>query len=104
MTDLILGFDVLAASELATWVDGNENTRENFFLRPEIQWPLSVDRVTCPSIFQPEFRASAKTKLVLTRFPIDQSARRAITRRVADWPAEEINILGLWNSLDRMLD
>jgi hypothetical protein len=52
MIRLLLGFDVLAVPELATWVDERRTSREIFFLNRQARWPISVDRVTCPSIFQ----------------------------------------------------
>jgi hypothetical protein len=104
MINLMLGFDVLADPALATWVGRNDNTRQNFFLRPEIQWPISVDRLTCPSIFQPEFKPSEGTKLVLTRFPMDQRVIRAITQKIPDWHRDQINLLGLWTDLNQMLE
>jgi hypothetical protein len=89
MTILTLGFDVLVASDIASQrYEHAKPTRERFFLRPEIQWPVSVDRVTCPSIFQPTNK----------NFP------RTITGLVPDWPKDELNILGLWINLHHMLN
>jgi hypothetical protein len=110
MTPLLLGFDVLANSTLATWVDETAVNREPFFLRPEVLWPITVDRVTCPSIFQPQYQTVGHSNLVMTRFPtdafrmpVDQREMRAITNRAAEWPRSEINILGLWSKLPEMV-
>lgn len=108
MNRLLLGYDLLAAPTLIVWDDGSTGWKETTLLRPEVQWPISVDRLICPSIFQPEyppkeFSVNESTKLVLTRFPSSGVATRAITHRRADWPESEINILGLWCDLGNML-
>jgi hypothetical protein len=110
MKRLLLGFDVIADPVLATWVDERTTTREFFFLNPEVRWPVSVDRVTCPSIFQPAFHAAGGSKTVMTQFPkkpspslSDQQVSSAITRHDVDWPELAINILGLWSDLHEML-
>ncbi len=53
MNALLLGFDVLGKPEQMgrrVWDNGD---REKYLLRPEIKFPVSVDRAICPSIFQP---------------------------------------------------
>jgi hypothetical protein len=106
MRELMLGYDLLANPEIATWADRPATARELFFVRPEILWPISVDRVTCPSIFQPEFDAGSESTLVLTRFPLHSANRprelRAITGRKVDWNWSELNSLGFWSDFTKM--
>jgi hypothetical protein len=110
MKRLLLGFDILAAPKLATWVDEHTTNRDIFFVNPKVLWPISVDRLTCPSIFQPAFQSAGDSKLVITRFPndatrllADQRVTTAITSHEADWPESAVNILGLWTDLREML-
>jgi hypothetical protein len=102
----MLGYDVLANPDVATWARKPATNRERFFLRPEIRWPLSVDRLTCPSIFQPQFVRAGESALVLTRFPLETSKSpreiRAITGRQVDWEWSELNSFGLWCNFARM--
>jgi hypothetical protein len=107
MRKVLLGFDLLATTALATWVSPAVN-REQYFLRPDVDWPISVDRVTCPSIFQPEYRSRHEAGTVLTRFPISGSLSterqklRALTHLPVDWSQSELNDLGLWPDFSLM--
>ncbi len=53
MKNLLLGFDVLGEPERMGRRVWDEQERQKFLLHPEIRLPVSVDRLICPSIFQP---------------------------------------------------
>jgi hypothetical protein len=81
VSNLILGFDILAAPDVVSRrYKQIQLKREHFFLRPEIQWPVSVDRATCPSVFQP-----------------------TIISQPPSWSKDELNLLGFWMNVDHML-
>lgn len=103
MIRLLLGFDILAVPEVATWDTRGAKELDLFLLRPEIKSPISVDRLICPSIFQPEVQRSERMELVLTRFSRSLEANRTTTHRPIDWPESELNILGLWSDMSKML-
>ena len=99
---LLLGFDVLAVPEIAHWNVPNDKGRELFLLRPEVKSPLSVDRLICPSVFQPEILESKGARLVLAQFYESIKASRALAERPVEWPESELNILGYWTNAQRM--
>ena len=103
MIRLLLGFDILAVPEVATWDMRDATQLDLFLLRPEIKSPISVDRLICPSIFQPEVQRSERMELVLTRFSGSLEANRTTIHRPIEWPDSELNILGLWTNKSQML-
>lgn len=103
MIRLPIGFDALAAPDAVDWKRPTFNEREMFFIRPEISSPVSVNRPICPSIFQPEIQTIGKTELLLTQFSPSFPAVRTTLHSSPDWPESDVNILGLWSNLDRML-
>lgn len=103
MREMLIGFDVLAIPEAARWPMRNEKDREPFFLRPEIAWPISVDRLICPSIFQPAVQQQGEMKMVLRQFPNALEITRTTIGRNIDWPESELNIAGYWTNVSHML-
>ncbi len=104
MIRLLLGFDILAVPEVASWDKRGAAELNLFLLRPEIKSPISVDRLICPSIFQPEAQRSGQMELVLTRFSESLEANRTTIHRSIEWPDSELNILGLWTDISSMLE
>jgi len=80
MKNLLLGFDVLGTPERMGRSVWDEQEKQKFLLRPEVKFPISVDRSICPSVFQPGAQSSGS---------------------VAD--EKHINILGLWDDAAKML-
>lgn len=68
MIALSLRFDILAVPEASDW--GSDGP-ESYLLRPEIGSPISVDRLICPSIFQPEFLSADDVRLASTHRSIE---------------------------------
>jgi hypothetical protein len=101
---LDLGFDTLAVPEMVNYANPwGAVGREAFLLRPEIEAPISVDRLICPSIFQPEVQRSEESKIMLTRFTPSLPVNRTVTQQADDWPESDLNILGLWTDFRKML-
>ena len=83
----LLGFDQrlhVKQFGAATW---DEERRRTYLLRPEIEWPMSVDRRVWPSIFGLYYDASAK---------------RSISFLAAEPDPEMWNYLDLWANLSEM--
>ena len=51
MSELLLGFDILALPQAVFGDPWSLEGPEEYLLRPEIKTPVSVDRLICPSIF-----------------------------------------------------
>ena len=83
----LLGFDLrlhVKQFGAATW---DEEGRRTYLLRPEIEWPMSVDRRVWPSIFGLYYDASAK---------------RSISFLAAEPESDMWNLLDLWANLSEM--
>lgn len=100
---LSLGFDAFAKTDAIEWRMPNVAERDLYFIRPEIDAPVSVDRLICPSVFQPGVQTMAETKLFLTRFSRSLHVEETTLDTQADWPESEVGILGLWINSQRML-
>jgi hypothetical protein len=100
---LPLGFDALAVLESVNWKRPDLKGRELLFIRPEVSSPISVDRLICPSVFQPEIQRTPEMDLFLTRFPHSLPVERTTLQTSRDWLDSDVNTLGLWIDVHRML-
>jgi hypothetical protein len=99
ISQILLGFDLLRDPERSAWPKWDYQTRERYLLRPEIEWPISVDRLICPSIFQPD-PIRSETGLFQ---PLNRFAKALVSAVEQDDPPEdEFNLIGYWRNLFQM--
>ena len=87
----LLGYDVRLAAETYVAARWDDQARRVFLLRPEIAWPLSVDPMVWPSIFQYQDANVAARYLPLSGW---------IDAAPADFPHQ---VLDLWQDPDAMV-
>src|SRR6266511_2677573 len=84
----LLGFDIKLDGKEFGAAQWNEQRRRMYLLRPEIEWPMSVDRTVWPSIFNQAY--------------YDASTKRSISFLAVGPDPEMFNYLDLWANLAEM--